>query len=71
MVLNLSNEELAELLAVLNVALIDSTDMTQRANIRKWIRRLSQPIGSESKPSIGIDAADAEAQVRQDWSNDE
>ena len=59
--MNLSNEEIRELLIVLNVALYDtealigqSHDLEEvnayqehREIVRKWIHRLSQQIGSE------------------------
>ena len=85
-ILNLSENDFRELLTILNRALDDVDEhllqeyvipvarevaSARRETIRKWIHRLSQQVGSEGTPGLGIDAADAEAQARQDWSNDE
>ena len=89
--LNLTENDIRELLVILNNALGEVNEQlsheyvipaaresaeARRETIRKWIHRLtqqglSQQVGSEGTPRRGIDAADAEAQARQDWSNDE
>jgi len=75
-----SAEQLAEIRIVLDQLTklvredehLDEATRTRLDQLARALRETGQKESTrQSKPQVGIDAKDAEAQARQDWSNDE